>query len=113
METPRGSFAPLAGGGRQAGNVRGPFATNNSESSRDAALAGLGIALLPDFSARAALQEGTLLQLLPQWHTDGAFADTLYVVRPWSAQVPRAVSGFIHWLREAFADALPQENRSN
>ena len=32
-----------------------------------------------------------------------AFAETLYVVRPWSAQVPRAVSAFIHWLREAFA----------
>nr|VUD34288.1 transcriptional regulator [Raoultella sp. NCTC 9187] len=34
--------------------VRGPFATNNSESLRDAVLSGLGIALLPDFSAREA-----------------------------------------------------------
>ncbi len=103
VEAPRWSFQPLSGGERLAVNVSGPFATNNSESIRDAALEGLGIALLPDFSAQAALQEGRLIQLLPQWQTVGAFADMLYVVRPWSAQVPRAVSGFIHWLREAFS----------
>lgn len=103
VEPPRWSFQPLSGGERLAVNVSGPFATNNSESIRDAALEGLGIALLPDFSAQAALKEGKLIQLLPEWQTVGAFADMLYVVRPWSAQVPRAVSGFIHWLREAFS----------
>lgn len=85
-------------------NVSGPFATNNSESIRDAALEGLGIALLPDFSARAALQEGRLVEILPDWQTVGAFASSLYVVRPWSAQVPRAVSTFIQWLRQAFQE---------
>lgn len=103
VEPPRWSFQPLAGGERLAVNVSGQFATNNSESIRDAALEGLGIALLPDFSARTALQDGRLVPLLPEWQTVGAFADMLYVVRPWSAQVPRAVSGFIHWLREAFS----------
>lgn len=105
VEPPRWTFQPLAGGERLAVNVSGPFATNNSESIRDAALEGLGIALLPDFSAQTALKEGRLIQLLPQWQTVGAFADMLYVVRPWSAQVPRAVSGFIHWLRAAFSAA--------
>lgn len=104
VEAPRWSFQPLSGGERLTVNVSGPFATNNSESIRDAALEGLGIALLPDFSARAALEEGRLVRLLPQWQTVGAFADRLYIVRPWSAQVPRAVSAFIHWLREAFSD---------
>lgn len=105
VELPRWNFQPLTGGERVAVNVSGPFATNNSESIRDAALEGLGIALLPDFSAQATLKDGALVQLLPQWQAVGAFADMLYVVRPWSAQVPRAVSGFIHWLREAFASA--------
>lgn len=105
VEPPRWRFLPLTGGEPVAVNVSGPFATNNSESIRDAALEGLGIALLPDFSAEAALKDGLLVQLLPQWQAVGAFADMLYVVRPWSAQVPRAVSGFIHWLREAFAIA--------
>lgn len=103
VEAPRWRFQPLAGGEQTAVNVSGPFATNNSESIRDAALEGLGIALLPDFSAQAALKDGSLVQLLPQWQAVGAFAEMLYVVRPWSAQVPRAVSAFIHWLREAFA----------
>lgn len=103
VEAPRWRFQPLAGGEQTAVSVSGPFATNNSESIRDAALEGLGIALLPDFSAQAALKDGSLVQLLPQWQAVGAFAEMLYVVRPWSAQVPRAVSAFIHWLREAFA----------
>jgi DNA-binding transcriptional LysR family regulator len=45
--------------------VQGPFATNNSESLRDAVLAGLGIALLPDFSAREAIGRGLVQELLP------------------------------------------------
>jgi DNA-binding transcriptional LysR family regulator len=102
-EMPRWTFASRKAGEESVTvNVSGPFATNNSESIRDAALDGLGIALLPDFSARAALSEGRLVEVLPDWQTVGAFAGMLYVVRPWSAQVPRAVSGFIHWLRAAF-----------
>lgn len=82
--------------------VAGLFATNNSESIRDAAIDGLGIALLPDFSAQAALKEGLLVEVLPEWQATGAFADSLWIVRPWSAQVPRAVSEFSRWLRAAF-----------
>jgi DNA-binding transcriptional LysR family regulator len=84
--------------------IQGNFATNNSESIRDAALQGLGIAMLPDFSASAALASGTLHRVLPQWQTVDAFADRLWVVRPYAAQVPRAVTTFIHWLRARFVD---------
>jgi DNA-binding transcriptional LysR family regulator len=38
--------------------INGPFSANNSETLRDAALDDLGIALLPDFSAQAALRAG-------------------------------------------------------
>lgn len=104
-EAPRWAFiSALNPRERVEVNVSGPFATNNSESIRDAALDGLGIALLPDFSAHAALRDGRLVELLPQWQATGAFAQTLYIVRPWSAQVPRAVSGFIQWLRDAFRE---------
>ena len=102
-ETPRWTFTSrTAAGEKMSVNVSGPFATNNSESIRDAALEGLGIALLPDFSAQSAIDSGQLVEVLPQWQTLGAFAENLYVVRPWAAQVPRAVSSFTHWLREAF-----------
>jgi len=82
--------------------VSGPLAANNSEALRDAAIAGLGVALLPDFSAQSALQAGTLVELLPQWRSTGAFGERLYAIRPYSAHVPRAVQAFVAFLRESF-----------
>jgi DNA-binding transcriptional LysR family regulator len=87
--------------------VSGPFAANNSEVLRDAALDDLGIALLPDFTAQAAVQSGKLVVLLPEWRPVGAFADQLFVVRPYSPHVPRAVALFIGYLRETFAGGFP------
>lgn len=83
--------------------VSGPLAANNSEALRDAALTGLGIALLPDFSAQAALQASKLMQVLPEWTPVGSFADHLYAIRPYSAHVPRAVTAFVDHLRKVFA----------
>jgi DNA-binding transcriptional LysR family regulator len=82
--------------------VSGPFATNNSESLRDAATDGLGIALLPDFSVQEALQQGKLIRLLPTWRPVGAFAPKLHIIRPYSVRVPRAVSAFVDYLRSVF-----------
>ncbi len=81
--------------------VTGQLAANNSEALREAALTGLGIALLPDFSAQAALQQGKLVQVLPDWQPVGAFAEQLYAIRPYSPHVPRAVTAFVDYLREA------------
>lgn len=86
--------------------VSGPFATNNSESIRDAAVEGLGIALLPDFSAQQALADGRLIEVLPAWRPIGAFADSLYVVRPYAPQVSRAVTEFSRYLRGAFTEGF-------
>ena len=105
QEPPRWHFHKVTGG-EETVMVKGQgnFATNNSESVRDAALQGLGIALLPDFSARAALAAGTLTQVLPAWRTVDAFAESLWVIRPHTAQVPKAVTTFIRWLRARFAE---------
>jgi len=80
--------------------VRGSFAANNSEALRDAAAAGLGIALVPDFSAQQALREGSLQIVLPGWRPVGAFAETLWAIRPYATHVPRAVSLLVAHLRE-------------
>ncbi|VVP09608.1 HTH-type transcriptional regulator DmlR [Pseudomonas fluorescens] len=82
--------------------IKGSFATNNSEALRDAALTDLGIALLPDFSAQAGLKSGALVQVLPTWKLVGAFPEDIYLVRPYSAHVPRAVSVFVDYLRGRF-----------
>jgi len=86
--------------------VTGSLAANNSESLRDAALAGLGIALLPDFTARAHLQARKLALVLPKWRSVRAFADHLYLIRPYTPHVPRTVSILVNHLRQAFAQGF-------
>lgn len=83
--------------------LHGPLAANNSEALREAALSGLGIALLPDFSAQLSLQQGKLVRVLPDWVPVGAFADQLYAIRPYAAHASRAVTAFVSYLRQTFA----------
>jgi DNA-binding transcriptional LysR family regulator len=87
--------------------IKGQFSANNSEALRDAALDGLGIALLPDFSAQTAVNSGKLVVLLQDWRCTGAFASQIYVVRPYVAHVPRAVSLFSDYLRKLYAKGFP------
>ncbi len=83
--------------------VSGSLTANNSEALRDAAMAGLGIALLPDFSAQAALRAGKLVEVLPGWAPVGSFADRIYAIRPYAAHVPRAVSALVDYLRRSLS----------
>ncbi|THU04092.1 LysR family transcriptional regulator [Lampropedia puyangensis] len=79
------------------------FKANNSEVLREAALAGLGIALLPDFSAQAHHQEGRHLhRVLPQWQSQGFFGNQIFAIRPWAPQVPLAVKHLVAHLQHAF-----------
>lgn len=95
------------GSGRKAERVvvpvQGPLRANNSEVLREVVLGGLGIGLLPDFSAAGHLGEGRLVPLLPQWRPLGFFGDGIYAIRPWSPQVPRAVQCFVDHLRATLA----------
>ena len=86
--------------------VSGPFCANNSEALRDAAIAGLGIALVPDFSAQAALKSGQLVEVLEGWASVGTFSPQIYAIRPYASHVPRAVSAFVVWLRGALAEGF-------
>jgi DNA-binding transcriptional LysR family regulator len=114
-ETPAWSFerddGKPAGAARLSVAVRGVFAANNSEALREAALAGLGIALLPDFSAQAAVRAGKLQLVLPRWKPVGAFGEHLYAIRPYSPVVPRAVQAFIGYWREALEGGFPVASR--
>lgn len=82
--------------------VSGPLAVNNSEALRDAAAAGLGIALLPDFSAQSALEADKLVPVLARWRPTAAFGDSLYAIRPFSTHAPKSVQAFVAFLRKAF-----------
>ena len=95
------------GSGRRAERVGvavdGPLRANNSEVLREAVLGGLGIGLLPDFSAAAHLGPRGLVPVLPGWRPLGFFGEAIYAIRPWSPQVPRAVQCFVDHLRAALA----------
>ena len=89
-------------------NVRGSLKANNSEVLREALLAGLGIGLLPDFSVPPVGADGhpALVQGLPDWQAQGFIGDRLYALRPWSAQVPKAVQCLVEFLRAHFGPGL-------
>ena len=84
--------------------VYGPLKTNNSELLREGALAGLGIAILPDFSAEGREAGDTrpaLVNVLPQWQAQGVFGSRILAIRPWAPQVPKAVRHLVEHLRDS------------
>ena len=81
---------------RKAPRLYADSATNNSESLRDAVLAGLGVALLPEWLVRNALDAGKLVSLLPEY----TFAQQgIYAVYPDARHVPAKVRTFIDFMR--------------
>lgn len=86
--------------------VQGPLRAGNSEVLREAVLSGLGIALLPDFSAAPALRAGRLKELLPGWRPAGFFGDGIYAIHPWSSSTPRPVRLLIEHLKQALQDGF-------
>ena len=102
QETPAWTFEPVdaQNGERITVPVSGNLAANNSEALREAALMGSGIALMPDFSAQAVLRQGKLVRVLPNWRPVGAFAETIYAIRPYAPHVPRAVTALVAHLRQ-------------
>lgn len=81
--------------------VTGPLKANNSEVLREAVMGGLGIGLLPDFSA--AVDAPGLVPVLPGWTPVGFFGERLYALRPWSTRVPRAVQCLVDHLKKSFS----------
>ncbi len=86
--------------------VQGVLRAGNSEVLREAALAGLGLALLPDFSASASVREGRLMEVLPGWRAVGFFGDAIYAVHPWSSHTPQGVRLLIEHLRASMGDGF-------
>lgn len=92
--------------------VAGPFRANNSEVLREAILGGLGIGLLPDFSAEPELNTGAVRPLLPAWKPVGFFGDRIYAIRPGGARAPRVVACLIEFLREMFEQTATKQART-
>ena len=109
--TAKGKGKAAAAAERVGVHVAGSLKANNSEVLRDALLAGLGIGLLPDFSLPALGPDGRapLVRVLPDWQVQGFFGERIYALRPWSAQVPKAVECLVAHLRQAFSAGFQAE----
>jgi DNA-binding transcriptional LysR family regulator len=73
---------------------------------RQAAVAGIGIALLPEHICRPQLQQGSLLRLFPDWHSQDGI---VHIVFTTSRGLTPAVRAWIDHLAAHFRDQLTGE----
>ncbi|MBV7543156.1 LysR family transcriptional regulator [Acidovorax sp. sic0104] len=83
--------------------VRGRYVANHSEVRLEAALQHLGIASLPGFAARAALQGGALVRVLPDWEHKTAYAGMAWLLYPPNRFLPAKLRVWIDHLVQGFA----------
>ncbi|WP_322064431.1 LysR family transcriptional regulator [Burkholderia ubonensis] len=79
----------------------GAFLANNSETLRDAALHGIGIAMLPAYVAAPALRDGRLVRLLPD---ETPQEEVIYAVYPRNPFASNKLKAFIEHVRIALLD---------
>lgn len=93
-------------GEKRAFEVSGPLRADNGEVIRDAAIAGLGIALLPEFIVSAAIASGALVEVLSEF---AAPSLALYAIYPQHRERSITVRSFTQFLRQRFARGLGQQ----
>jgi len=81
--------------------VTGRLSGNTVQVLRKAALAGLGIALLPSTMTRRELRAGLLVPVLPHYHRKGHGVNLVYASR---RHLPSAVSAFIELVADKLGD---------
>jgi DNA-binding transcriptional LysR family regulator len=81
--------------------VSGPLCANNGEVLADAALAGIGIALLPEFIVGEALADGRLQRVLADWQAPGIALHAMY---PATRRLPLKTRRFIDFLADQLGE---------
>jgi DNA-binding transcriptional LysR family regulator len=100
-------FLPSSSGGKPAAAMtRSRFIANNGEAMRDAALAGLGLCVLPLFIVADDLRSGRLIHVLPN---EQPVPDTIYTVYAPTRHLPRRVRTLIDHLIAALGHPPPWE----
>jgi DNA-binding transcriptional LysR family regulator len=98
-------------GRRRELRVSGNLQANNGQLLRQAALAGLGIALLPAWYVAGEIAAGRLARVLPDWQaTPTTFDHCIYAVYQRHRHVPPKVRAFVEFLAHALrASAVGRE----
>ena len=100
-QTRQGEWTFRVGGRLRKISVNGPMRSNNGEMLRDAAIAGLGIIVMPDFIVAAALADGRLVEVLETFRCEGL---TMYAVYPQHRESSLLVRAFSDFLVERFGE---------
>ncbi|MGM3386615.1 LysR family transcriptional regulator [Stutzerimonas stutzeri] len=83
--------------------VRGRYISNHSEARLEAALADLGITVLPHFTAEGALAEGRLVEVLAPWRYTGSYQGAAWLLWRQNLHLPPKQRVLIDYLSEALA----------
>jgi len=94
--------------------VTGTLQTNNGEVLRRAALSGLGLALLADWSVTKDVEAGHLVRLLPGYRmTSITFDNGVYALFRHTKMLPKKVRVFIDFLAEAIGELEAASRRDH
>jgi DNA-binding transcriptional LysR family regulator len=75
--------------------IRGQLCANNGELLKQAAIAGLGIVLLPDFELSDALEKGKLVRILPDYSAQTVSVYAVYPSRQFLPEKTRTLVEFL------------------
>ncbi|PHM37412.1 LysR family transcriptional regulator [Xenorhabdus mauleonii] len=81
-------------------NIHGRYAANHTGVRLDAVLQHIGIGSLPYFTAKHALQQGQLVQVLPDWSFKANYSGELWILYPPTRHLPPKLRVFIEFLAE-------------
>ena len=81
-------------------SVKGPYSANHTGIRLDAALKHMGIASLPYFVARHALETKALIQVLPDWYFKTYYSGDAWLLYPPTRYLAPKIEVFIHFLAE-------------
>lgn len=102
-------FEPDETGGEvRSLTVRSRIVANNGEIMRDAAIAGLGLAVLPAFIAADALADGRLIDAMPGVQPT---SDPIHAVHTQTRRSSRKVKAFVEHVQTALEEPLPWASR--
>jgi DNA-binding transcriptional LysR family regulator len=84
--------------------VRGQTIISNAIALQQCAIAGMGLALLPNWSIEDDLRGGTLINVFPSYDvTATEFSTAAWLVYPSRAYVPLKVRVFIDFLKQSIS----------
>lgn len=83
--------------------LAGALTVNNAEAYEAACLAGLGLIQVPGRGVRRLIEQGRLLEVLPQYRAEPMPVTLLYAAR---RNLSQRVQVFMHWLADVLAPEL-------